>query len=52
MQHCVSNAFLAQCMNSPFLFMISIRKGADILIPIIGLNQSKALWGEDAREFR
>nr|BAK09517.1 cytochrome P450 [Postia placenta] len=31
---------------------IRIDKGTAFPIPILGMNRSKALWGEDAREFR
>ena len=29
-----------------------IQKGTTILVPILTLNRSKALWGEDAAEFK
>ncbi|KII91512.1 hypothetical protein PLICRDRAFT_135746 [Plicaturopsis crispa FD-325 SS-3] len=31
---------------------IRIRKGDGIFIPILAINRSKALWGEDAHEFK
>ncbi|KDR80817.1 hypothetical protein GALMADRAFT_241271 [Galerina marginata CBS 339.88] len=31
---------------------IRIRKGEDLLIPILPLNRAKSIWGEDALEFR
>lgn len=27
-------------------------KGSPIIIPILAMNRSKAVWGEDAHEFR
>ena len=32
--------------------IIRINKGQNVLIPISVINQSKALWGEDALEFK
>ncbi|KII91513.1 hypothetical protein PLICRDRAFT_105725 [Plicaturopsis crispa FD-325 SS-3] len=33
-------------------YEIHIRKGDGIFIPILAINRSKALWGEDAHEFK
>ena len=31
---------------------LRISKGSPIIIPILSLNRSKKLWGEDAYEFK
>ncbi|KIK57951.1 hypothetical protein GYMLUDRAFT_45751 [Collybiopsis luxurians FD-317 M1] len=31
---------------------VRVRKGETIFIPILAMNRSKALWGEDARDFK
>lgn len=31
---------------------LRIRKGDTIVMPIIAINQAKAIWGEDAEDFR
>jgi cytochrome P450 len=38
--------------NGRTLHEIHMRKGDPIFIPIVAINRSKALWGEDAVEFR
>jgi hypothetical protein len=32
--------------------LLRLTKGDPIFIPIMAINQSKALWGEDAGKFR
>ncbi|GBE88427.1 cytochrome P450 [Sparassis crispa] len=46
-------------LNTPFVDTrgeihdsIRIAKGSNIFIPILAVNRSKALWGDDAHEFR
>lgn len=39
-------------VHSPTEILDSIGKGDHIVIPILQINHSKALWGEDALEFK
>lgn len=34
------------------MYLIRIVKGQTLLIPILAMNRSKAIWGEDSLEFR
>lgn len=46
-------------LNTPYVDVrgqvhdaVRVSKGSPIFIPILAINRSKALWGEDAHEFR
>ena len=48
---CVSRGFTSS--SKPFNRRYDrIRKGNRVVIPIMGINQSRLLWGEDALDFK